>query len=132
MARLPPHHPAAACAQPRRRPGACADPRRAGVRRGLCAHRRRPGLGHDLHGAVHLPDRLHTAGPAVWARRCRLADARRGPVRFDHGATAPDQEQAAMRRLVAMLLATRGKGRLHWTDWASYLYLALGVVIMFG
>jgi len=37
-----------------------------------------------------------------------------------------------MRRLVAMLLATRGKGRLHWTDWASYLYLALGVVVMFG
>ena len=37
-----------------------------------------------------------------------------------------------MRRLVAVLLATRGKRRLHWTDWASYLYLALGVVVMFG
>jgi alpha-1,4-digalacturonate transport system permease protein len=37
-----------------------------------------------------------------------------------------------MRRFIAMLLATRGSGQLHWTDCVSYLYLALGVVIMFG
>jgi alpha-1,4-digalacturonate transport system permease protein len=34
---------------------------------------------------------------------------------------------------VAFLTRTRGAhGRLHWTDWASYAYLALGVVLMFG
>ena len=27
---------------------------------------------------------------------------------------------------------TRGRGRLHWTDWMSYLYLLAGVVVMFG
>src|SRR6056297_1441874 len=28
--------------------------------------------------------------------------------------------------------ARDGSGRLHWTDWASYTYLMLGVVLMFG
>jgi alpha-1,4-digalacturonate transport system permease protein len=37
-----------------------------------------------------------------------------------------------MRRLLAALTATRGRGRLDWTDWLSYLYLLLGLVIMFG
>ena len=37
-----------------------------------------------------------------------------------------------MRRLRAILFATRGRGRLDWTDWVSYLYLALGLVVMFG
>ncbi|MEX0969389.1 MAG: carbohydrate ABC transporter permease [Paracoccaceae bacterium] len=37
-----------------------------------------------------------------------------------------------MARLVAMLTATRGKGRLHWTDWVSYGYLTLGIFLMFG
>ena len=37
-----------------------------------------------------------------------------------------------MSRLLTMLRATRGKGRLDWTDWASYLYLTLGLAIMFG
>lgn len=30
------------------------------------------------------------------------------------------------------LTATRGRGRLDWTDWASYAYLVLGVLLMFG
>jgi alpha-1,4-digalacturonate transport system permease protein len=43
----------------------------------------------------------------------RAAEARHGPVAF--------------------LTRTRGVGgRLHWTDWASYAYLALGVLLMFG
>lgn len=37
-----------------------------------------------------------------------------------------------MNRLLAALVATRGRGRLHWTDWISYLYLLLGLLIMFG
>ncbi|HVM77723.1 MAG TPA: carbohydrate ABC transporter permease [Stellaceae bacterium] len=37
-----------------------------------------------------------------------------------------------MRRLLAMLAARRGRGRLHWTDWASYLHLLLGLLVMFG
>lgn len=30
------------------------------------------------------------------------------------------------------LTRTRGKERLHWTDWLSYAYLLFGVVVMFG
>lgn len=30
------------------------------------------------------------------------------------------------------LTATRGRGRLDWTDWASYAFLVLGVLLMFG
>ncbi len=30
------------------------------------------------------------------------------------------------------LTATRGRGRLDWTDWATYAYLVLGVLLMFG
>ncbi|MBF9035575.1 ABC transporter permease subunit [Rhodobacterales bacterium HKCCE2091] len=37
-----------------------------------------------------------------------------------------------MKRALAFLTATRGKGRLHWTDWVSYGYLALGIFLMFG
>ena len=37
-----------------------------------------------------------------------------------------------MSRVSAVLFATRGRGRLDWTDWVSYLYLALGLVVMFG
>jgi alpha-1,4-digalacturonate transport system permease protein len=37
-----------------------------------------------------------------------------------------------MSRLLAFLLARRGRGRLHWTDWVSYLYLVLGMMLMFG
>ena len=37
-----------------------------------------------------------------------------------------------MTRLRAILFATRGRGRLDWADWVSYLYLALGLVVMFG
>src|SRR4051812_1475140 len=34
--------------------------------------------------------------------------------------------------VVEALTKTRGKRRLHWTDYASYAYLLLGVVLMFG
>ena len=37
-----------------------------------------------------------------------------------------------MASLTAMLTATRGRGRLDWTDWLSYVYLVLGLVLMFG
>jgi alpha-1,4-digalacturonate transport system permease protein len=31
-----------------------------------------------------------------------------------------------------ILTARRGRGRLHWSDWAAYAYLLLGVALMFG
>ena len=31
-----------------------------------------------------------------------------------------------------LLTATRGRGRLDWTDWFTYVYLLLGVVLMFA
>ena len=34
--------------------------------------------------------------------------------------------------IAAALTARRYRGRLHWTDVASYLYLLIGVVLMFG
>ncbi|MBA8879573.1 carbohydrate ABC transporter permease [Phyllobacterium myrsinacearum] len=37
-----------------------------------------------------------------------------------------------MGNVLTFLTRTRGIGRLHWTDWASYAYLLFGVVIMFG
>lgn len=37
-----------------------------------------------------------------------------------------------MSRTWSFLTATRGKGRLHWTDWVSYGYLCLGIFLMFG
>jgi len=37
-----------------------------------------------------------------------------------------------MVNLARMLSATRGRGRLDWTDWASYGYLLVGLVLMFG
>jgi alpha-1,4-digalacturonate transport system permease protein len=37
-----------------------------------------------------------------------------------------------MVSLAALATATRGKGRRDWTDWVSYAYLLLGLVLMFG
>ncbi|RFU12618.1 carbohydrate ABC transporter permease [Rhodobacteraceae bacterium W635] len=37
-----------------------------------------------------------------------------------------------MSRIWSFLTATRGSGRLHWTDWVSYGYLVLGILLMFG
>ena len=34
--------------------------------------------------------------------------------------------------VVAMLTGTRGRGRFDWTDWLTYAYLLLGLVLMFG
>jgi alpha-1,4-digalacturonate transport system permease protein len=34
--------------------------------------------------------------------------------------------------VVAFLTRTRGRQRLHWTDWLSYGYLLLGLLLMFG
>jgi len=36
------------------------------------------------------------------------------------------------RTLNSLVLARRGRDRLHWTDVFSYIYLALGVLLMFG
>lgn len=37
-----------------------------------------------------------------------------------------------MTGVARLLTARRGVGRLHWTDWVSYGFLALAVVLMFG
>ncbi|MEJ6395074.1 carbohydrate ABC transporter permease [Gymnodinialimonas sp. 2305UL16-5] len=37
-----------------------------------------------------------------------------------------------MSRAFAFLTATRGREKLHWTDWASYAYLICGVFLMFA
>jgi alpha-1,4-digalacturonate transport system permease protein len=34
--------------------------------------------------------------------------------------------------MVNFLTRTRGRARLHWTDWVSYAYLLLGLLVMFG
>ena len=36
------------------------------------------------------------------------------------------------RNMAGFLTRTRGRHRLHWTDWASYGYLLLGLLGMFG
>ena len=35
-------------------------------------------------------------------------------------------------RLIQALVKTRGRQRLHWSDYAAYAYLLIGVVLMFG
>ena len=37
-----------------------------------------------------------------------------------------------MPDLARMLTATRGRGRVDWTDWLSYAYLVVGLFLMFG
>ena len=37
-----------------------------------------------------------------------------------------------MRKLLAMLGGRRGRGGFDWTDWFSYGYLVLGLLLMFG
>ena len=34
--------------------------------------------------------------------------------------------------MTSFLTRTRGRGRLDWTDWFTYLYLVLGLFLMFG
>ena len=46
-------------------------------------------------------------------------------------AAASDSPARAPSRLASFLLATRGRGGADWTDWASYLYLLLGTLVMF-
>lgn len=36
-----------------------------------------------------------------------------------------------MGKALSFLTRTRGIGRLHWTDWLTYGYLLLGVLLMF-
>jgi alpha-1,4-digalacturonate transport system permease protein len=38
----------------------------------------------------------------------------------------------AERGVITFLTRTRGRHRLHWTDWLTYAYLLLGIVLMFG
>ena len=33
---------------------------------------------------------------------------------------------------ISFVTRTRGKHQLDWTDWLSYIYLALGLFLMFG
>jgi alpha-1,4-digalacturonate transport system permease protein len=35
-------------------------------------------------------------------------------------------------KMLSMLTATRGRGKLDWTDWLSYAYLFIGLILMFG
>ena len=37
-----------------------------------------------------------------------------------------------MASVATMLSARRGRGKADWTDWFSYGYLLLGLVLMFG
>ena len=41
-------------------------------------------------------------------------------------------DATASRTVAGILTAKRGQGKLHWTDVFSYVYLVLGVCLMFG
>src|SRR6185437_12502242 len=83
---------------------------------------------------VHLRDGVREPGAEFRPRRRRLGPARRGAVRADAGAARRRPAAAGMSTYLARLLTRRRvPGHpLHWTDIASYLYLACGVVLMFG
>jgi ABC-type sugar transport system permease subunit len=41
-------------------------------------------------------------------------------------------QERAMPSIRTLLTATHGRGRLDWTDWVTYGYLCLGLLLMFG
>lgn len=43
-----------------------------------------------------------------------------------------NSQPASRTGIRGFLTATRGKGKLHWTDWVSYGYLCFGILLMFG
>jgi ABC-type glycerol-3-phosphate transport system permease component len=59
--------------------------------------------------------------PGAHGKRARRK-TRAAPLGADDGYTATPWE---------FLTATRGGAKLHWTDWASYAYLSLGIFLMF-
>ena len=93
--RVPAHHPAAALAEPARRHRAGADPRRADLRRGLRADRRRPGHLDPVPHPVHLRDRLRLAAAQPRPRRRRLDPDGRRARRADPDPARPRPAQRA-------------------------------------
>ena len=98
VANAAPHHAAAADAQPDRGAGAGDDPRGADLRRGVRAHRRRAGLGHHVHRAVHLPDRFRRADPPLRPGGGGLAGAGDRPDGADLRAAQADARRRRRAR----------------------------------
>src|SRR5581483_2433508 len=105
---------------------------RADFRRGVRAHRRRAGHRDAVHRAVHLRNRVRR--PGAHPRPCRrgLDAGGRGVTGADARAARPDGAGEAMMRFLRFLTARRGRARPDITDWLSWLWLALGVLVMFG
>jgi alpha-1,4-digalacturonate transport system permease protein len=53
-------------------------------------------------------------------------------ARRTHTHNAFAARQIRMSKALAFLTNTRGRRSLHWTDWLSYAYLAVGLFLMFG
>src|SRR5262249_11622017 len=112
------------------RPG--IDPRRTDFRRGFCPDRRRSGNGHADDRAIYLRNGVFKPGPEL---RSRCSGIGRAWLRVVHSDLDPARDIAPWSRrmsMIAALSARRHRGQLHWTDVASYLYLAVGLVMMFG
>src|SRR4029079_1460646 len=93
----------------------------------------RPRLGHDVRRAVHLPDRLHGADPPLRHGRRGLAGRGDGADRAHARSSSRRQHrEGGVEAMTGFLTRTRGRGRLDWTDWFTYLYLLLGLFLMFG
>ena len=96
-----------------------------------------PGHRNAAGGPVHLRDRVRQPGAEFRPRRRRLGCSRRRAVRADADPARPDPARKERHEMASMALARHvsvggGPAPLHWTDYAAYVYLALGVVLMFG
>ena len=95
------------------------------------------------HGpGVRAPQGSRRAAPTADVARRRAgrhADAKQQARKQADARSArrPSHEARSARRTpsmnaVAFLTRTRGQRKLHWTDWLSYAYLAVGLFLMFG
>src|SRR5690606_26320209 len=107
----------------------------ADVRRGLRTDWRWSRHRHDADGAVHLLDRLRLTDPALRVGGCGERRARRGAAPRHPGSVAARaryRRASGMSAVMTFLGRRRGRKRPHVTDVLTYLYLVVGVLVMFG
>src|SRR5690606_23707172 len=131
------HHAAAPDAQPFGGHRVGADPRRADLRRGLRADRRRAGHLDAVPHPVHLRDRvrLALAQPRPGGGGIDPDGPRAGGADADPAPARPSRRTeggARMSSIVTFLARRRGGRSWHWTDIVTWVWLVGGLIIMFG
>src|SRR5690606_9270686 len=132
---LPQRHAAAAHANDDGRADPVSHKGGPDVRRGVRAHRRGARHGDDDDRPVHLPDGLRHTGPALRpGRRGQRAPRPRAAGRDASAAQGRPQHRGASRvsRVTRFLSRRSGRNGPDLTDWLTYAYLFVGILVMFG